>query len=56
MTYAMIINITVTKESLNEGGDLELVCTNKQSRELYEKENYNKVSQFLIKRKYYSLL
>ena len=50
----MIINITVTKESLNEGG-LELACTNKQSRELYDKENYNKVSQNSIQRKHRSL-
>lgn len=38
MIRALIINITITKESLNEGG-LELTCTNKQSGELYEKEN-----------------
>jgi hypothetical protein len=35
---ALIINITIMKESLNEGG-LELKGTNKHSRELYEKEN-----------------
>jgi hypothetical protein len=38
MTRALIINITITKESLNEGG-LELTGTKKQSRELYKKEN-----------------
>ena len=38
MTRALIISTTITKESLNEGG-LELTGTNKQTRELYEKEN-----------------
>ena len=38
MTRALIINITITNKSLNEIV-LELTGTNKQSRELYEKEN-----------------